>query len=417
MSAGYDRRSFNEFRVEESEPGAILRKSALITSSQLELMKSKEEQVKDLKALRIKQRSGVMKFIPEQLHKYIDYLQSLRKNPSPKEMSKSLFIGGFFSFVVWANTSPRSSFMYFVVSALALCSSMLTRNMPAVTAAPGMDKKRIVSWSSNSFYTSLAITLLTAFVGVLTSTLLTNWLPLSRLARGKTAMISAIMSCAYFTSFFEVFEKKSENGSRWKRAMEGIISADEEAKLNSKVFSEKQLTEMYDYNYNPQVDDYPRQPKYIDELDPLQEVGVGGSGELDEGESEEGYQKWKIERKESRRPPVTDAPPETPWIGAKAGMYIPKAPEWLNKAYKVNVLKANAWRDVPSKYKKDNAEFEPEEGPFGFRDKRPDWLDMFGTGVWEEKVTASRRAARAFGTYRKTMWKIDKEVKLLPCDE
>lgn len=37
-------------------------------------------------------------------------------------------------------------------------------------------------------------------------------------------------------------------------------------------------------------------------------------------------------------------------------------------------------------------------------------------GIWEEKITASRKAARAFGSYRKTMWKIDKEVQLQPCD-
>ena len=98
-------------------------------------------------------------------------------------------------------------------------------------------------------------------------------------------------------------------------------------------------------------------------------------------------------------------------------MYVTNVPGWLSKAYKANVLKANAWRDVPSKYKKDTTEFEPFEGPLGFRDKTPSWINLFSSGVWEEKTTVSRRAARAYGSYRKSMRNIDKEVVLLPCDE
>ena len=91
-------------------------------------------------------------------------------------------------------------------------------------------------------------------------------------------------------------------------------------------------------------------------------------------------------------------------------------PTWLTTAYKAHVLKANRWRDTPTKFIKDNSEFELIPGPLGFRDKFPEWLSMFGTGVWEEKTTLSRKAARAFGTYRKTMWTVDPKVVLLPCD-
>ena len=97
-------------------------------------------------------------------------------------------------------------------------------------------------------------------------------------------------------------------------------------------------------------------------------------------------------------------------------MYVKNIPNWLNSAYQKNVLQANAWRSKPFVFIKDTTEFEPVPGPFGFRDKRPQWLQIFGTGVWEEKITASRRAARAFGSYRKTMWKLDKQVVLRPCD-
>lgn len=98
-------------------------------------------------------------------------------------------------------------------------------------------------------------------------------------------------------------------------------------------------------------------------------------------------------------------------------MYVQNIPVWLNTAYQKNVLKANKWRGKPTKFVKDNTEFEPIVGPVGFRDKQPSWLqDLFSAGIWEEKITASRKAARAFGSYRKTMWKIDKEVQLQPCD-
>ena len=75
------------------------------------------------------------------------------------------------------------------------------------------------------------------------------------------------------------------------------------------------------------------------------------------------------------------------------------------------------WRSAPRKYKQDFSEFElVATGPYAFRDKHPSWLDAFGNQIWEEQLSLSRKAARAFGTYRKTMWKIDNEVVLQPCD-
>ena len=44
-------------------------------------------------------------------------------------------------------------------------------------------------------------------------------------------------------------------------------------------------------------------------------------------------------------------------------------------------------------------------------DKRVEWLEMFGSGIWEEKISVSRKAARAFGSYRKCMWRRDPKVR------
>lgn len=130
------------------------------------------------------------------------------------------------------------------------------------------------------------------------------------------------------------------------------------------------------------------------------------------------YADWFKARKEARRPAVTEISKEqTPWVGGVEGFLEKEAPKWLNSAYMKNVLQANKWRDKTSKRPKDASEFKPIEGPVFIRDKSPDWLkDIFGGGPWEEKISVSRKVARDFGTYRKTMWKIDKEVVLKNCD-
>jgi hypothetical protein len=86
-------------------------------------------------------------------------------------------------------------------------------------------------------------------------------------------------------------------------------------------------------------------------------------------------------------------------------------------AYKKSVEGMNKWRGQKPKHKKDTSEFEPIDGPMGFRDKRPEWMELFGNGVFQETGTASKSAARAYGTYRKCMWKLDKKVVLQKCDE
>jgi len=182
------------------------------------------------------------------------------------------------------------------------------------------------------------------------------------------------------------------------------------------------MTEMYDYDYDPQIDDYPPLPRFLDEVDGsggLEAIMAGGAGELDEAESAVHYGAWMDARRDARKAPILDAESDDKWVGGKAGLFVDpeKVPGWLTKAYRKNVTLSNRWRDKPAKYLKDTKEFDPIQGPMGHRDKRPEWLnEHFGGGIWEEKLSVSRKAARAFGSYRKTMWKVDKEVVLQPCD-
>ena len=418
MNMGFERRLLSENDGSGREARfTALRTAAKYTETKLELHKSKEEQLNDLKRQRLMQRPNFMKLIPQGLHKFIDYVVSMRITPKSQELTKNVLLGTFFSFIVWVNSSARSAFMYFVVGNLAVLSSLLTRNMPKIEVSAGMDKnKKVTSWSSTSFKTAAVLTLGFSLLIALTTSIVLYPFSVTLDATAKAAMVSSMIGVSYLTSFFEVYEEKSKNGTRWRKAIEGTLSDDVQAKLSEQVFGKEALEDKYDYDYNPEIDEYPPQPKYLDEVQGDSSNMPGGSGAVDETVSNEHFIAWKKERKDSRRPPVEDAAPETPWVGSKEGMYVKKVPSWLNAAYKKNVLKANAWRDKPTKFVKDFQEFEPVEGPYGFRDKRPGWFSLFGTGVWEEKTTASRRAARSFGTYRKTMWKIDKKVKLQNCD-
>jgi len=408
MNLGFRRR----LATKGSNKIDFVRDSALRTAAAFDVGRSKEQQLQAMKNERNKQRPGLYKYVPERLHKYIDYLSTLQKEPSVRERNRAYFLGAFFSFVVVLNASARSSFMYCVVGNLALMSALLSRGQPSLEQKPGMPRRQPASWSGPSFRSALAIQLLYSLPVSLATMLLTAIFPIPLNIRGKLAMSLGLLSGAYNSARYEVFETKAKAGWRWRKAMDDITALDEQVLADQ--ISQHRKTDLYDFDYDPQVDDYPPQPKFRSELEPTR---PGGSGELNEDEQQRQYSAWMEERVNSRRAPVEHVEPDEPWVGSKAGMYIDKVPKWLGEAYEENVLNANQWRGKPTLHPKDYSEFEDVEGPLGFRDKRPDWLDMFGTGVWEEKTQMSRKAARAFGTYRKCMHKIDKEVVLQKCDE
>lgn len=412
MNMGFQRRLALDKGASASSSENVLRASAMRTAAAFDVGRSRAEQLKALKDERTKERSGLIRYVPQRFHKYLDFLATLKKEPSVRERNRAYFLGAFFSFVVVLNASARSSFMYCVVGNLALMSALLSRGQPALDQKPGMPRRQPASWSGQSFRTAVAIQVLSSLPVTLAVLLLSKVLPIPGNISGKLAMSAGLASAAFNTVRFEVFETKAQAGSRWKTFMAASTAVDEE-QLQSQI-DEHRETDMYDFDYDPQIDDYPVQPKYLDELEPKE---PGGSGEVDEEAQQAQYEEWMVERINSRKAPVEDVAPETPWVGGKAGMYIEKVPKWLGEAYERNVLNANQWRGKPTVHQKDYSEFEDIAGPVGFRDKRPDWLDMFGTGVWEEKTQQSRKAARAFGTYRKCMHKIDKDVVLLKCDE
>lgn len=415
MNFGFDRRYAAYQNSINGDNMSVIAAAGSKTAFALELGKSQEEQLKDIQKLQKANRTGLLKYVPPNLAKYFDYVNSLRISPKISDLVQGCGFGFFFSFVIWANMSARSSFMYFVIGTLTSLSLLLSRNMPKQKTMPGMEKRKVANWSRNSFKTALGITLTTLSLSASIMSIVLYFIPISTANKFKAILVACTMITSFVNAHFEVFEEKSKNGWRWKKAMESTITPDLKDRLTNQFFGTIESGDKYDFAYNPQIDDYPPLPKYLDELEDKAITLSGGSGDIDEVESKEHYETWKEARKDARKLPVEFAPPETPWVGGKAGLYI-KAPTWLANAYKQNVLKANAWRGKKAKFVKDVSEFELIDGPFGFRDKRPEWLNLFGDGVWEEKISVSRRAARAFGAYRKSMWKVDSEVKLQPCD-
>ena len=429
MNVGFDRRlKTDKIAEKETEryslegglttisPSCVVQFAARQTIDQFELSKTKAEQLEELKRKKLMQRSGFMRIIPQPFHKYIDYLVSLRKPPQQGEIRRNLAVSAVFAFITMLNARARMAFIYSFIGNIAIMSILLTRNMPQLNVPMGMDRNHVVNWSQTSFRTAMGVTFLHAISAGLTFAGFLAALPLtlSLQFRLRTSMAFSVIAAAYFTSFYEVFEEKSKAGWRWKRAVKGILSDEVQERLRQQVYGEGTnggvpLTQEYEVDYDPQVDDYPPLPKYMDEVD-------GSGGKTIDPEDVEHYNKWFQDRRDARKPPIEDAPSEAPWLGGKPGLFVKNPPKWLTAAYKKNILKEHSWRDLPAKFEKDYTEFEPIVGSVGFRDKAPEWLEMFGSGIWQDKITVSRSAARAYGAYRKTMWKIDKEVKLLPCD-
>ena len=133
---------------------------------------------------------------------------------------------------------------------MAMISTLVTRGMTATKQLPGMDgggRRRIGSWSKNAFRTAVAINVVYTVASALLSSIMLSPFPLGS-ARIKLVAIMSLMSTSFFTAGYECFEKKSENGWRWKRSMDGIIANDEVVFANSRDITE--LKDKYDFNYD-----------------------------------------------------------------------------------------------------------------------------------------------------------------------
>lgn len=249
---------------------ALSNNAARVVASQFELGQSKAEQLKVLTQRKLEQRSGtLLRYLPVSTHKYFDYLKSLRKNPTKGDLIRNLIVGGALTGVILVQQG-RMTPMYTLIGNCMMMSILLTRNMPKLDVPMGMNRNMVVNWSDNAFKTAVAVTALFSFLGAAVAKLLTFVLPISDALKGRLPLAASIASSAFFTLFFEVFEEKSKNGWRWKQAMENALPEDERKRLEDQVFGKAtKITENFSFEYDPEIDDYPPKPKYLDEAEAL----------------------------------------------------------------------------------------------------------------------------------------------------
>lgn len=261
MGMGYEKRLKATGRSDVSH----VTQSAQKTAFHLELGKSKREQLIELRQDRLKERSGFVRLLPLAMHKYFDYLNSLAVKPSKKDLVKNLTMGAFFTFVVFANKALRTSFMYSIVANFIFISTMLTRNIPEQVVQPGMGRRRVGTWSGESFRTAVGITYFFYLTTALLSSSVLSVFPIAVNTKLKTTICLSVLSTSYFTAFYEVYEEKGKGGWRWKKSLEGTNLSDVDA-LIERTSKNSTMADVYDYAYDPMVEEFPPRQMYIGEL-------------------------------------------------------------------------------------------------------------------------------------------------------
>ena len=461
LELGLKRRSYKEYKGDNEEQNGInvnnvdsvsaattlLRDVADFTAAHFELSLTKEEQLKEINEKQLRKRNRIISILPQFLHKYIDYLDSLKKPPSSSELFRNMGIGSIFAMITMLNQNIRMASMYSFIGHMAIMSILITRNIPTTASSnnnlnpSGVNNK--ITWSNTSIRTGFALCIFFALLGGGSIYPILSLFPVSTSIKLRVSLAGSIVLSSVLSSYYEIYESKSQNGQRWRKAVEdnniysnihSKIHTNTNTKLNQQHQQQQEKEEdeqvqhpvydTYDYSYDPEIDDYPTQPKYLDELDTPGSSTTNHASNIDtendykDEKGHEEYEKWLINRQNKHRQPLletnnTDTNRENI---SKVLIDSNKIPKWLDNAYHKNVLELSKWKLLKTKIKK-NEEKERIQGPMGFRDKKPEWLNkMFGLSIWEEKLLASRAAAREYGAYRKTMWKVDKKIQLKPCD-
>ena len=108
-------------------------------------------------------------------------------------------------------------------------------------------------------------------------------LPITLDSKFKTAMFFQYARRFLLFLFFEVFEEKKVRMVEMAQSpVEGELPDDPTKEL-TKGLAPTELRDLYEYEYDPEVAEYPREPKYIDEVDGSGDPTLaGGGGEIDE---------------------------------------------------------------------------------------------------------------------------------------
>ena len=320
-------------------------------------------------------------------------MQSLRTTITKKELTRNLTIGTLFSFLSMSNNELKMVMMYSILGHLAMMSALLTKNVPKVKERFGMPPQRSVQWSNAAMISAFFLIssfAVVAFVGIFLVLAIIPFLKLS--AKINISVALSVIISSIVASSFEVYEARSKSGSRWK-----ALNGGSQVSTKNKEKWGQPSKQVYEYAYDPEIENAPDMV-------------------IEEEEEEDNYDAVEEEVTE-----IVPAKPATPIrgyhmgnLGSREGFIKENVPVWISGAFKIFRMFDKEAIKPPVIKKSDDETI--NYGPMGFRDKSPTWLGFFEGKMWSWKLLGGVEAARCFGTYRKTMYKKDKEVILRKYD-
>jgi len=233
-------------------------------------------------------------------------------------------------------------------------------------------------------------------------------------------LISAagLIPAAIGVSYFEVFEDAKDPGSRWKKAQSLSSKVDLDSALLELSIEDAEKTEPYDFEYEPDFDDFPgTSQRYQHDMDLIYypEKKDGITRELYNPEDEKHYKDWKIAMKDMQIPPLMPKDVNDAFVGAEGTFFAKTASKSVKRSYLRGSRQGSKWKNIEQVYKSE-LEKTPITGPPGFRDATPNWIkDVLEKSVRSDGSRSPERK-REFGTYRRSMWKIDKDIEPLKAD-
>lgn len=365
------------------------------TINRFELGQSRAEQFQILKEQKIQELNGVVKYLPGSAKHVFSYFQSLYVPYTRSEILKNLAISSVFAIIALINEQLRMATMYGFIGNMIMLSILLTRNMPKQRSTPGLESKTAVFWSFPSFLTAVGL--------IATSTISSVLLSLGALAltkidlsiKLKISVILSLLSSAVVASCFEVFEPKNRAGWRWKSVRDGYLPSNVEDELMAQLDEREDGVDTYSFDYDFEADGVN-----------LDDASLNKNMDKSEMDAVAAYEKWIANKSDVMKVHVEL---REDLIGAKSGFFggDGKATLWSQSRRSSKKTQKESGDSVGQK---------KVVGPLRFRDKSPYWMQFFRNTVGSNKNKASQVVAREFGTYRKTMWRTDKEVVLQPCD-
>jgi hypothetical protein len=385
---------------------------------------SQSREMKDLTFIKMKKdlvarRRGALNLLPPVTHRIFDYVASLYKAPTKLILLRNFVFGSLFSTLMLYNTGKRM-ITFVVAGNLVMCSLLLSRGMPPKKSIAGGDR-RIINWSLQSWSTAFGLIGLFAAPSLLaTKFALSTFSPgVSSKLQWSISFALGVMAAAVGTTFFEVYETVENGGWRWKNVENGYLPAELESSLREQVFgssvtSVNDLVEGYDFHYDPDVDDANIDATVFDN-DSDSKLKSKMSGVDIKAETLH-YENWLKERKEMQRKPPSLMQPEQVQhsLGLKPDFFDTSISEDIQDNYGEIIRRMNPWRKKKLQHKKQIVD-DAIIGPYAFRDKTPTWLDAFSQ-IFSDSSSHRQKIARRYGTYRKSMYKKDDQVVLLPSD-